>query len=60
MGKIIRFKVGRGILVTHKQYGDGRVTEVFSINKIRWYTVRISENLIIQTPASEWELRKAE
>jgi len=55
----MRFKIGREPTVVHPQYGDGKLLKIFKVKNTRWYTVRINDSLIVETPMSEWKFKKA-
>jgi hypothetical protein len=53
----VTFLEGKGYRVEHRQYGDGRVLEVYKVRGITWITVRVNDNLVVSTPKTEWKTR---
>ena len=50
----MKYNIGREPIVVHTKYGDGLLLETFIIKGNKWYRVKCGENLIIETPSSEW------
>lgn len=54
---MVKFKTGRGIQMVHSQYGDAIIEKIFSVKGIKWVQARVGDNLVVQTPKSEWKLK---
>lgn len=54
----MRFIRGRELQVVHPKYGDGLVLETNKVKGTWWYTVKINDHLIVETPKSEWKLKR--
>ena len=55
--QIIRFLPGRGPVMIHPQYGEGRAVSIFKRNKIQWICIEINDHFTVETPKSEWSLK---